>query len=62
MFSKESVLFLIIIWSLFLIWEFNLNCGTVQKAAPLMRYDLVILPALILTTGYVFHRHFRNQK
>lgn len=59
MFSKESLFFLIAIWSLFLIWELNINFSIVET--PEIRYDLLVLPGLVLTTAYVISRHLKQQ-
>lgn len=59
MFSKESLFFLIAIWSLFLIWELNISFSIVET--PEIRYDLLVLPGLVLTTAYVISRHLKQQ-
>lgn len=53
-YKKENLAFLLIIWTIYLIWEFQVIKWAEAFKGPVMRVDLVvILPGLILLSYYL---------
>ncbi len=50
------------IWSIFILWEFQLQEMTESLLSQIVRYDLLILPILLLFTGYVLYENRKNRK
>jgi hypothetical protein len=59
--SKSFVLFLIFIWSIYVAWEFDVQTAIKTYPDSITRYDLLILPCLIIFTAYAVHILIRNQ-
>lgn len=60
-YKKENLAFLLIIWTIFLIWELQVIkwAGTVED--PIIRVDLVvILPGIIILSYYLLRSLKKN--
>lgn len=55
------ILFLMGIWSCFMLWEFDVQTSLSTYSDSIIRYDLLILPFLIIITGYVIFILIRKQ-
>lgn len=59
--SKSFVLFLIFIWSIYGTWAFDVQTAIKTYPDSVTRYDLLILPFLIIFTAYAVHILIRKQ-
>lgn len=60
--SKQLLIFLIIIWTIFIIWEFEIQKLTDEIQTYIVRFDLIVLPVLLFVTGYAIHNVLKNEK
>jgi len=56
------LIFLILLWSIFIMWELDVQHSIESYRDHILRFDLVFLPILILFTIYVVYVLIRNQK
>ncbi|WP_424370994.1 hypothetical protein [Muriicola sp.] len=51
--KKSFVLFLIFLWSVYAAWELDVQTALKNYPDSVTRYDLLLLPFLVIFTGYV---------
>lgn len=44
------------VWSIFILWEFQIQRMAESLLTQIIRFDLMILPILLLFTGYVVRK------
>lgn len=50
------------IWTIFILWELQIQIMTESLLSQIVRYDLLILPILLLVTGYALYENRKNRK
>tara|TARA_R110002167_G_scaffold76032_4_gene211952 strand:+ start:571 stop:777 length:207 start_codon:yes stop_codon:yes gene_type:complete len=60
--NKKLYIFLILIWSGFILWEYSIQNTSNVQSEYMIRFDLIILPILLLFTGYAIFQIARKQK
>ncbi len=50
------------IWTIFILWELQIQIMTESLLSQIVRYDLLILPILLLFTGYALYENRKNRK
>ncbi|KKM79941.1 hypothetical protein LCGC14_1344850 [marine sediment metagenome] len=53
--DERQWVFLAFIWCLFLLWELQLQTATALDKSYEVRYDLMVLPFILLLTFYVLY-------
>lgn len=53
--DRRQLLFLIFIWSLFLLWEYQIQGLSITDKDELVRYDLMVLPVLVVVSAYTLY-------
>ncbi len=59
--NKSLIFFLLLLWTGFTAWELDLQNSMDYVQYPMVRYDLLILPLLVLFTGYAIFILIRNK-
>ena len=59
--NKSFVLFLIFIWTIYVAWEIDVQSAIKTYPDSITRYDLLILPFLIIFTLYAVYILIRKQ-
>ncbi len=49
------------IWSIFILWEYQIHELTESLLSQIIRYDLLILPILVLFTAYAVYEKRKNR-
>ncbi|WP_373517723.1 hypothetical protein [Pricia sp.] len=60
--DKQQWIFLIFIWCTFLLWEFQLQTLPSFDQNYEVRYDLMVLPVLLLITGYILYSQVKTNR
>jgi len=61
--SRYIIVFLILIWASFFIWEWFVTKWLTKTSITILRIDLIIiLPSLIITSFYSIHQLIKKQK
>ncbi|WP_372974508.1 hypothetical protein [Muriicola sp.] len=53
--KKSFILFILFIWSVYFAWALDVNASVQTYPKGITRYDLLLLPFLIIFTGYSFY-------
>lgn len=61
-FNIQLYIFLIIIWSVFFVWEYQIQEMGSSMLNQIIRYDLMILPILLFITVYTLYNIYKSQK
>ncbi len=59
--NKSLIFFLLLLWTGFMAWELNLQNTINNVQYPMVRYDLLVLPLLVLFTGYAVYILIRKK-
>lgn len=59
--KKSFILFIFFIWSVYAAWAFDVNASVQAYSRDVTRYDLLMLPFLIIFTGYSAYLILRKQ-
>jgi len=49
-------------WGIFILWELQIQSMTESLLSQIVRYDLLVLPILLLFTVYVYYENRKNRK
>ncbi len=60
--SKRLFIFLIIIWSIFIVGQLKIYEITTTLQSSSFRFDLLLLPILLFVTGYAIYNIMKNEK
>lgn len=59
--NKQFFVLLISIWLVFIIWEIDIQMLPVSIQTSMVRFDLLVLPVLLLVTGYAIYNILKNK-
>jgi hypothetical protein len=59
--KKSFILFILFIWSVYFAWSLDVNSAVQTYSKGVTRYDLLLLPFLIIFTGYSIYLLVRKQ-
>ncbi len=59
--NKTLWIFLVVLWSSFAVWEYQVQQWMLSQSDYMVRYDLIILPILSLFTIYAIYG-MRNKR
>ncbi|GGD43777.1 hypothetical protein [Muriicola marianensis] len=59
--KKSFILFILFIWSVYFAWAIDVNASVQAYSNDVTRYDLLLLPFLIIFTGYSAYLILRKQ-
>jgi hypothetical protein len=60
--KKSFILFILFVWSVYFAWSMDVQSAVKSFPNNMTRYDLLLLPFLILLTGYAVYLLLRKQK
>lgn len=60
-YSKVYLVYLTVIWSAYFLWEFQVQEWATSGDGQIIRYDLIILPILLIITGYSVYTFIKKQ-
>ncbi len=59
--KKSFILFILFIWSVYFAWAMDVNSTVQTYQKGVTRYDLLLLPFLIIFTGYSIYLMTRKE-
>ncbi|NER09166.1 hypothetical protein SAMN06265375_1011348 [Muriicola jejuensis] len=59
--KKSFILFILFIWSVYFAWSLDVSSAVQTYSKGVTRYDLLLLPFLIVFTGYSIYLLVRKQ-
>ena len=59
-YKKSFVVILILLWAVYIAWELDMQTALKNHPDSITRYDLMLLPFLIIITAYVIHLLIRK--
>ncbi len=59
--TKSFILFILFIWSVYFAWAMDVNASVQTYSKGVTRYDLLLLPFLIIFTAYSAYLILRKQ-